>query len=364
VTTEWILALFAGFVLTVAGTPLAAMVAWRVNAIDYPAARKIHGRPTPRLGGLAILASLIVVVVGLLKGDVWRQALAIVGAGGLVATAGFLDDMGRVHSQVKLVCAMPLAGLILLTAGIRANVTTSEWLNSAITIAWVVGVSAAFNLLDGMDGLAAGVTAIAACWFVVLASLDGQRLVGLLGAVVLGVSVGFLVYNWHPARVFMGDGGATFLGFMMATLGLKLRVAEVPEPVRWLVPVLVLGVPIFDTMLVIVSRLRRGLVPFASPGKDHTFHRLRELGWDQRRVIWRFYCVSACLGAVAVGLVTLRASQVVWVAAAVVLGVIGVVGMAWFERLPFERQRGITWGAMWKKVRGVGRTARGSVNEE
>jgi UDP-GlcNAc:undecaprenyl-phosphate GlcNAc-1-phosphate transferase len=259
---------------------------------------------------------------------------------------------------------MPLAGVILLAAGIRANVTTSEWLNSAITIAWVVGVSAAFNLLDGMDGLAAGVTAIAACWFVVLASLDGQRLVGLLAAVVLGVSVGFLVYNWHPARVFMGDGGATFLGFMMATLGLKLRVPEVPEPVRWLVPVLVLGVPIFDTMLVIVSRLRRGLVPFASPGKDHTFHRLRELGWDQRRVIWTFYGVSACLGAVAVGLVTLRASQVEWVAAAVVLGVIGVGCMAWFERLPFERQREITFGAMWNEVRRVGRTPRGSVNEE
>src|SRR5204862_1907360 len=173
--------------------------------------------------------------------------------------------------------AMPAAAVILMAVGIRADVfgrflgatplTTAADL--ALTLVWVVGITAAFSILDHMDGLCAGVAAIAASFFAVLALSDGQILVATLAAAVLGAALGFLRWNFNPARIFMGDGGAMFLGFMMATLGLKLRV-ENSSIAAQLVPVFVLAVPIFDTTLVTISRARRGLMPFSSPGKDHT----------------------------------------------------------------------------------------------
>jgi len=350
VTLQWTYPLVAltAFGLTLAGVPLAVKLAWRWNIIDYPGPRKLHGKPIPRLGGLAIFGAMILTLGFFLNGPIAREGVAILGAGSLIAIVGFLDDMGRLHSQVKLFFAMPLAALILMAAGIRAEVTPWPWLNVGITLLWVVGIICAFNLLDGMDGLAAGVSAIAALYFLILATLGHQPLTGLLAAAALGTSVGFLVYNFHPARIFMGDGGAMFLGFLMATLGLKIRVPDVPASVHWMLPVLVLGVPIFDTTLVTISRLGRGLIPFASPGKDHTFHRLHQLGWRQRRIVFLLYSVSGLFGAIAVGLVVLQIPLVGWIVTAVSLILVGVGAIVLFERLPFEPQAGVQWREVWK----------------
>jgi UDP-GlcNAc:undecaprenyl-phosphate GlcNAc-1-phosphate transferase len=349
------------FGLTLAGVPLAARLAQRWNAIDYPGPRKLHARPVPRLGGLAILGAAILTVGFFVDGPVLREGLAILGAGGLVAFVGFLDDMGRLGSQVKLFFAMPVAALILVAAGIRAEVTPWLLLNVGITFFWVVGIICAFNLLDGMDGLAAGISAIASLHFLILAALGHQMFVALLASAVLGISLGFLPHNFHPAKVFMGDGGAMFLGLMMATLGLKIRVSDQVAWAQLILPVLVLGVPIFDTALVIISRLRRGLIPFASPGKDHTFHRLHELGWDQRRVVFLLYGTGALLGALAVGLVAVRASLAVWALTAAFLTMVGMNAVILFERLPFERQEGVKWSALLELAVGqrFGPTGRG-----
>src|SRR5207245_2059452 len=152
--------------------------------------------------------------------------------------------------------------------------------------------TAAFSILDHMDGLVSGVAAIASFFFALLAIMNGQVLVASLGAAVLGASLGFLRWNFKPAKIFMGDGGAMFLGFMVATLGLKLRLTETPQSIAWMVPAMVLAVPVFDTMLVIISRSRRGLLPFASPGKDHTAHRLANLGLGQRGAVLVIYGVG------------------------------------------------------------------------
>ncbi|GBC84979.1 putative undecaprenyl-phosphate N-acetylglucosaminyl 1-phosphate transferase [bacterium HR11] len=342
----WPLAAVTAFGLTLAGVPLAAWLARRWNAIDLPGPRKFHTKPIPRLGGLAIFGAVIVTLGFFIDSRVVREGWAILGAGSLIAIVGFLDDMGRLHSQVKLFFAMPLSALLLIAAGIRAQVFPQEWLNVAITLLWVVGITCAFNLLDNMDGLTAGVSAIAAVFFTTLALLSGQRLVSLLGAATLGVSVGFLVYNFHPARIFMGDGGAMFLGFLMATLGLKIRLPQTPPEVSWMVPVLILGVPIFDTTLVTVSRLRRGLIPFMSPGKDHLSHRLHRLGRHPRQVALIHYGLSGLLGATALGLELLRVPVWGWGLGAIILATAAIAAIIALERVPFERQAGVPWRAV------------------
>ena len=140
-------------------------------------------------------------------------------------------------------------------------------LDAALTVFWVVGITASFSILDHMDGLCAGIAAMASIFFAMLAYLNGQTLVTTLAAAVLGGATGFLRWNFKPAKIFMGDGGAMFLGFLMATLGLKLRLEHANHLSGWLAPLLILGVTIFDTTLVTISRSRRGLLPFTTPGK-------------------------------------------------------------------------------------------------
>ncbi len=175
-------------------------------------------------------------------------------------------------------------------------------------------------------------------FFLLFAELNGQYLVSVLAAALVGAAAGFLYYNFHPARIFMGDGGALFIGFMLATLGIKGRFPALPEAKSWMIPVLILGVPIFDTSLVTISRIRRGLVPFTSPGKDHLSHRLANLGLSQSHVALLHYGLGIALGLLA--LFVTRLSTVYAYALAGLLACIGLVGIVWLERLPFQEQRG------------------------
>jgi UDP-GlcNAc:undecaprenyl-phosphate GlcNAc-1-phosphate transferase len=210
------------------------------------------------------------------------------------------------------------------------------WLDGALTIVWVVGITASFSILDHMDGLCAGVAAMASAFFALLAYLNGQTVVTTLAAATLGAAAGFLRWNFKPAKIFMGDGGAMFLGFLMATLGLKLRLAQSSNLAGWLAPVLILGATIFDTTLVTISRSRRGLLPFATPGKDHSAHRLANLGLGQRGAVVAMYlggAIGGCAAVVAAYSSTLGAAIVGLLAIAVV-----VLAVLWLERAPYERQ--------------------------
>jgi UDP-GlcNAc:undecaprenyl-phosphate GlcNAc-1-phosphate transferase len=193
----------------------------------------------------------------------------------------------------------------------------------------VVGITAAFNILDHMDGLAAGVAAIASGYFFLFATLNGQVWVATLAGAFLGASVGFLVWNYNPAKIFMGDGGAMFLGFMLATLGLKLRFPEVSPATSWMIPPLILGVAVFDTSLIIVSRSRRGLMPFSSPGKDHAAHRIAEhLG--QRRAVLVLWVAGAVFGGLA--MLIAIASVPVACATATTVTVVAFIFIGFLER--------------------------------
>jgi UDP-GlcNAc:undecaprenyl-phosphate/decaprenyl-phosphate GlcNAc-1-phosphate transferase len=210
-------------------------------------------------------------------------------------------------------------------------------LDATLTVVWVVGITASFSILDHMDGLCAGIAAMASVSFAMLAYLNGQTLVTTLAAAVLGAATGFLRFNFKPAKIFMGDGGAMFLGFLMATLGLKLRLEHANHVSGWLAPLLILGVTIFDTTLVTISRSRRGLLPFATPGKDHAAHRLANLGLGQRGAVLGLYFLGALSGGAAVLVAYLPTAGAI--AAAVIAAGLVALGVAQLERAPYERQK-------------------------
>lgn len=332
------LALLASLILTVPVRRLAL----QVGLVDQPAARKIHLEPIPLLGGLAIYCGVVLASLVSLRGQLETQTVGILAGATLLGIVGLLDDRGLLHHQVKLFLAMPASAVILLFSGIHANLFAGlvpkygPALDVALTLFWVIGITAAFSILDHMDGLCAGVAAVGAAWFTLFASLAGQSVVRVLAAATLGAAVGFLCWNFKPAKIFMGDSGAMFLGFLMATLGLKLRPANVPHATAWMIPVLILLVPVFDTFLVSQSRLRRGLLPFSSPGKDHTAHRLANLGLGQRGAVLLMYGLG-CTGGVAALLVSRWPATPSYVLAGGV-AVLALAAAAILENAPFESQ--------------------------
>ena len=335
----FLIASSASLLLTV---PVRAL-AIRFGMVDLPGPRKVHVKPIPLLGGLAIYGGVMLAILIVFDGAARSQVIGIVSGATLVTVVGFLDDRGWLHHQIKLFVGMPLAAMILLVSGIHAQVfslvvrgSLGYWLDAALTIVWVVGITASFSILDHMDGLCAGVAAMASVFFAILAYLNGQTLVATLAASVLGAAAGFLRWNFKPAKIFMGDGGAMFLGFLMATLALKLRLDHSSPLATWLAPVLVLGATIFDTTLVTISRSRRGLLPFATPGKDHSAHRLANLGLGQRGAVLTIYLVGAVSGGAAILVTYLSNLAAALVGLAVILAML--VAIFWLERAPYEKQ--------------------------
>ena len=296
------IALATSFTVTVPVRQLAI----RLDMLDWPGPRKVHSAPIPLLGGLGIYCGAVLAIVLSMDGQPRGQIFSILASATLLLIVGTLDDRGLLHHQVKLFVAMPLAALTLLATGIRVHVFSanlaSGWgpgLDAGLTLFWLVGVTAA--------------------------------------TAVLGASLGFLYWNFNPAKIFMGDGGAMFLGFMLATLGAKLRLSGTSR-FAWMIPVLVLAVPIFDTTLVSISRLRRGLIPFTSAGKDHTAHRLANIGLGQGGAVLALYGAGAFFGMMALllGRVALAKGD----ALVAVLGLAALIAVIGLELSPYERQTG------------------------
>jgi len=288
----------SALVMAVGGTPIARRIALRLGVTDQPNARKIHVKPMPYLGGVAIYGAFIAAL--LLFGNRFRlqELLSILVGASLMSFLGLWDDRRGLSPLLKLIGQVLAASLLVLT-GVHIGTFPWEAVNIIITLGWVVVITNAMNLLDNMDGLSGGVGAVAAIFFLLLAAMNDQYLVGTLSAALVGACLGFLVYNFNPASIFMGDAGSLFLGFVLAAVGIKLRFPAGVEIVTWMVPVLILGLPLFDTALVIVSRLRRGLNPLTTPGKDHVSHRLVAMGCTRREAVLICYLICAGLGVLA-----------------------------------------------------------------
>ncbi len=329
----YLLILGSALFLAMGIVPLARRVAYRTGMIDQPAARKQHALPTPLLGGVAIYMAFVISLIVLGDRFYISQVTGIFLGATLVSLLGLWDDRRPLGPAVKLFGQCAAATILILT-DVRVTATPWTWLNIAITLVWVVGITNAVNFLDNMDGLSAGVAGIAAGFFLLFAALSRQYLVGALAAALVGACAGFLFYNFNPARIFMGDTGSLFLGFMLAAVGIKLRFPSNSVIVTWMVPVLTLAVPIFDTTLITISRLRRGLNPLTTPCKDHLNFRLARLTGNPREAVLICYLLAGMCGVVAT-FVTQASAVEAYVVGGLML-LLGIYGIWRLEQVPLR----------------------------
>jgi UDP-GlcNAc:undecaprenyl-phosphate GlcNAc-1-phosphate transferase len=318
--------IFAGaLAFAIGGTPIARRLAWQAGITDEPSPRKVHREPMPLLGGAAIYVAAMLALLAFGDRQEIAQLAGILIGATLVSFIGLWDDRRPLRPVVKLAGQFG-AVAVLMVSGVRVQLTGLWPVDGLLTIGWVLAITNAINFLDNMDGLAGGVSAIAAASFLLLAVANQQLLVAPLSAAVLGACVGFLVYNFNPATIFMGDHGSLFLGFVLAALGIKLRFPLRPVEVTWMIPILVLAVPLFDLALVVVSRLRRGVNPFTTGGTDHLSHRLVRRGMTPREAALTVYLVTCATGGLAIFVShTARAPLAAWL---VLAGVLAAAALA------------------------------------
>jgi UDP-GlcNAc:undecaprenyl-phosphate GlcNAc-1-phosphate transferase len=322
----------AALMFSILATPLARRAALRAGVVSVPRTRDVHAQPVPLLGGAAIYLGFVAALLLFGERAHIRELVAILLGATLISLFGLADDHWGLSASAKM-AGQILAAVVLVLGGTQVQLFAQPWLNWAVTVVWVVGITNALNFLDNMDGLSGGVATVAAAFFLLLAAMNEPRqvLVGAMAAALLGACVGFLRYNLNPATIFMGDTGSLFIGFILAALAIKLRFLGNTFLVTWMVPVCVLALPIFDTTLVFVGRIRRGVNPFTTAGKDHLSHRLHALGLTRREAVLTCYLLAGACGMVGVYLTQARPAEAYLVAGA--LAAAGVVGIVWLERV-------------------------------
>ena len=325
-------------VVSAAATPLCAFLARRFGILDHPTdALKTHKVPTPYLGGFAIAAGVFVAlgVVRLLThfptGTLTNLRGIVLGSLVLMVI-GFIDDLKRLSFRVKFLFQV-VAALCLLRYGIEIRFIQPDYLATALTVIWVVGVTNACNIIDVMDGLAASVAALAALAFLAISLPSEAIYVNVAAAALAGACLGFLPWNWTPARIFMGDTGSLVIGFLLAALSLGTSYTRMND-IALYSPLLILGVPLYDTALVMVLRMRKGQNVFLG-SRDHFALRLEALGFSRPQVVLLTAGVTVILGLAAWGvtLVTQPAALAIYL----VVGAAALWIGARLSRVPMER---------------------------
>jgi len=298
---EWLYIFAIALLLSYLLTPLVRMVALRVGVLDYPDERKIHTKPVPLLGGVAVcIAFLVAVLRNLHFSD---PLIGIILGGTIMLIMGVVDDVRGLSAGVRLTVQI-LATFVIIKYGVMLtfmpNVLWGRVAEIVLTIIWVVGITNALNFIDGMDGLATGLGIICFLSFFIIALQTNQSYLGLLTIALIGSCLGFLRYNFKPAKVFLGDAGSNFMGFTLAGLAIMGEWAE-GNVVKLSIPILVLGVPIFDIIYTTAARIKKGEVSnfkewIKYTGRDHFHHRLLSLGLTERQTVLFIYAVSLCLG--------------------------------------------------------------------
>ena len=280
-------------VISLYGTPVAARAARRYGIVDRPdGGLKVHRQPVPYLGGLAVYASFILTMALVYEFD--QRVLGLLLAGTILVLLGLIDDLGVLGVWPKFL-GQGLATLVLIKSDIAIHIgVLPGWANLILTILWILGMTNALNLIDIMDGLASGTALIAASFLLVVAILNGQGPIVLMTATLMGSLLGFLRFNVHPARIFMGDTGSLFIGMMLGALAMIGKYDRV-NTIGYLSPLLILAVPIFDTGYVVLLRMSKGLNPLrGSP--DHLALRLRRAGLSVRTVVGTVWAGGVVLG--------------------------------------------------------------------
>ncbi|MDF2635291.1 MAG: glycosyl transferase family 4 [Pelosinus sp.] len=292
-------------------TPRVKDFAIKVGALDAPDDRKVHTRPIPRMGGLAIYAAFVLAVLASMY--VSREIMGLLVGGTVILIVGIIDDLKPLPARVKLLGQI-VAAAVLVMFDIRIEWLTNpfgemiyvEYLAIPLTILWVVGLTNTVNLIDGLDGLAAGVSTIASVTILLVALQQNFWTVAVLTAALAGSALGFLQHNFNPAKIFMGDTGSMFLGYMLAAISI-LGAVKSAATIALIVPIVALGLPILDTAFAIIRRYMSGR-PIFKPDKGHLHHRLLEMGLTQKQAVLLMYVISGCLGLSAIALTEVNKS--------------------------------------------------------
>ena len=305
-----IFAFIVSFAFTFATTPLVRRFAFKIGAIDIPKDnRRMHKKPTPRIGGLAIIFGFTVATLCFAQPS--RQLYGTLAGAAIIAVMGVIDDCKNLPAKLKFVIQIIAALVVVFSGDIKIDVFTNpnflsdnpywvlpEWLSVTLTVIWIVFITNAVNFIDGLDGLAAGVSAIMSISLVFISIRVGEYSIAILGIALMGSCFGFLPFNFNPAKIFMGDTGSTFLGFMLATLSIQ-GVFKSYAVISFAVPLLILGLPLFDALFAMIRRILRGQSPMTAD-RGHLHHRLVDMGFSQKQTVFILYAISGVLGITAV----------------------------------------------------------------
>ena len=349
---EYIASFAIAFIVAFCTTPIVRKIAFKIGAIDIPKdERRMHNKPIPRLGGLAIIIGFMVAVAFTLVSRVldkgaFFEDLKIPGllAGSMIIViVGVFDDIRPLKAWVKLTFQI-IAALIVVLCGIRIEEISNPFapmgmtflgiLSIPVTVIWIVGITNAINLIDGLDGLAAGVASIASLSLLFISIFDQQTAFVFLTAALAGAALGFLPFNFNPAKIFMGDTGSTFLGFALSTISV-MGLVKSYAAIAVAVPLLVLGLPIFDTAFAILRRLFNGK-PIMQPDRGHLHHKLIDMGFTQKQTVIALYIVSAVLGICAVELAANGVLKAIILLASVAVFIIA--GARYFDEMMVEKE--------------------------
>jgi len=318
-----LVALVAALILT----PQVRRLAFRVGALDSPDHRKVHQGVMPRLGGLAIYASFVLAV--LVSEQMTPQLWGLLAGATVIMAVGMLDDIYRLPARVKL-AGQVLAAVVVLFFGIEIQVVSNPFgadpvqlglfVAAPLTVLWLVAVTNAVNLIDGLDGLASGTAFIAALTMAAVIGLEGQVHSGVMGLALImaAATLGFWKYNFHPARIFLGDGGSMLLGFLLANMAVMSLVAKSATVVSVIIPLVILGIPLADTVFAVVRRAHRHL-PIMQPDREHLHHRLLDLGLNHRQAVLAIYGVDLVLGGSAVFMAVMSQGSALMLVVAIAL---------------------------------------------
>lgn len=332
-------------------TPPVKRFAHTVGAIDVPKdGRRMHKEPIPRLGGLAIFGGFLASI--LIFGELDQTMLCVLLGASMIVALGIFDDVLALGAKLKFVVQIVAAAIPVCVGDLQIKLFTNlnpfsdtpyfhlGILAIPITIIWIVGITNAVNLIDGLDGLAVGVSSIAAITMLAVALLTGNMTIAVTMAALAGACIGFMPYNLNPAKIFMGDTGSTFLGYMLATVSI-MGLFKFYAVISFAVPFLILGLPIFDTANAIIRRVAEGRSPM-SPDRGHVHHKLIDMGFNQKQAVAILYAISATLGLTAVVLTSSGEVKAIVlllaVLAAILVGACVIYGAEHWAKHPSEHE--------------------------
>ncbi|HPO95165.1 MAG: MraY family glycosyltransferase [Elusimicrobiales bacterium] len=307
---RWLYLFLISFLIFNISYPFIFRLAWKINAIDVPDSRKVHLKPVPRIGGLGVYLAFIFTIIRNFQFS--SEIISILIGSSVIFIVGFIDDVKGLSAKSRLFFQV-LSACIVVAGGVKITYTLGwglygQVISWIVSVLWIVGIINAFNFMDGIDGLAASMGLVISVIFLIITVNTEQYKVMFITASLCGSVFGFLIYNWSPAKIFLGDGGSTLIGFILACLGIYGSYSSDNPFISLSVPIIILSIPIFDIIYITVSRIKNGLVRNITEwleytGKDHFHHRLLSVGFSVKSAVVFISLLNLILGSIAAGVV-------------------------------------------------------------